>query len=110
MKKYFLVLFLYVTSCFSSNSHIANITGDVSLSGENTGTIVSVGGASFKLDLGIANASVDIGNAKNTVTNVNTIIIHKDSSVHNVSLKAKNTGKIINVGSKLNLNTIIIGN
>ena len=87
----------------------ATITGDVISTSTNTGTIVSVGGASFTLDLKIVTANISIGNAKGTVTNVNTIIIKDKGSVHNVSLTADNSGKIINVGSKLNVNSIIIG-
>lgn len=110
MKKNIVSLIFSSFSLLYAKNHIANITGDVTSNVSNTGDVISVAGASFKLDLTIAKASIDIGSAKGTVTNLNTIIIHNDSSVHNVSLHGKNSGKIINVGSKVNVNSIIIGN
>lgn len=85
------------------------ISGDITSDAHNTGTIVSVAGAEFRLGGILGGISIEVGDSKDTITNVNTIIIKGKSSVHNVNLKATNSGKIVNVGSKLNVNSIIIG-
>lgn len=88
------------------------ITGNINVSGTNTGTIVSIGGGKLNMSLGmgIASAGAQIGSANDTETNVNSVIIYQGTHVvGNISLHGTNTGTITNVGSHLNLNSIILG-
>jgi len=105
-------LLLLSTAAFAAGPSETVVTGNIDLSGTNSGTITSIGGGKLSISLGdgIASAGANIGSAEDTETNVNSIIIYSGTTVHgNISLKGTNTGTITNVGSKVNVNSIILG-
>jgi hypothetical protein len=87
-----------------------HINGSITLTGENSGTITSVGGASVTAKLAGFNLSGKVGNANDTQTNINSIFIAPGSNINKpISLDGHNSGTITNVGSKVNINTIKVG-
>ncbi|WP_027723241.1 hypothetical protein [Maridesulfovibrio zosterae] len=77
--------------------------GDITIASENEATVTSVAGGSVKLAGGMAGGQ--IGNVKNTRTNVGGVNI-KNANVGKsatIMVKSKNKGTYTNVGTDLNV-------
>ncbi len=88
------------------------ITGDISVSAVNTGDITSIAGGAISASLlwGLAKVEGQVGSPEHTVTNVNSVVIYKGTTVHGkITLEGKNSGTLHNLGSKLNVNSIVLG-
>jgi hypothetical protein len=88
------------------------ITGDIAVSADNTGDITSIAGGAITASLlwGLAKVEGQVGSPEHTVTNVNSVVIYKGTTVHGkITLNGKNTGTLHNLGSKLNVNSIVLG-
>lgn len=106
-----LLVLIMATAAMAGPSETV-IHGNISVSGTNSGTVVTVGGGKLNMSLGwgIASAGASIGSAEDTETNVNSVIIYSGTRVTgDISLNGHNTGTIINVGSKVNVNSIVLG-
>ena len=101
---------------FFGTAHAADkatiINGNISVTGSNTGEIISIGGGKMGGSAlwGLASIEGSVGNVNDTETNINSVLIGSGTQVTgNITLNATNTGSIKNLGSKVNVNSILIG-
>ena len=89
------------------------ISGDISVYSNNYGDITSIGGGKLSASAlwGLAKFSGSVGNKNNTVTNINSLIIKGQVKVTGkIHLNSINHGDIDNMGSKVNVGSILIEN
>lgn len=114
--RFFLHCILWIVLIIPAISHATDTTtiinGNISVTGINIGDIISIGGGEVGVSAlwGGISTKGSVGNVNDTETNINSVLIGNGTHLTgNITLNAINTGSIKNIGSTVNVNSIIVG-